>query len=342
EVKEIFNRVKSQIMYRLNNLNKVQLNKEFRIKTECPSELLPDKVKRAKIEVIALKLALAEGTPTLEQKNTAILFGVQKELEKHGLCLKIIRSNIAVFNTCEQTATFSCPRIPKDTDAKIGVRRDPQNAKKKQKIFGCNAVISTSVELDLKLELPVAVTNIAGNGDEGSMLIVNKEQIKPNGFDSKNQCHTFCCFKQCLKMKVPGINNLQKNYDIGACPYIENRNGYSKHMYIKHQPRMQNEIPRGTKRYNDLKQSRSASERANSTIKEDVKVIDKPIVYNKSRADIIVQIAAIALLMHRSMAFIVKSTIFFLKHSVFNTHETMNKTIRPKTPTSTRSQIQLE
>ncbi|MCK5784030.1 MAG: hypothetical protein KAH06_06255, partial [Desulfobacterales bacterium] len=270
EVNEIFNRVKSQIMYRLNNLNKVQLNKEFRIKTECPSDLLPDKVKRAKIEVIALKLALAEGTPTLEQKNTAILFGVQKELEKHGLCLKIIRSKIAAFNTCEHTATFSCPRIPKDTDAKIGVRRNPQNAKKKQKIFGYNAVISTSVELDLKLELPVAVTNIAGNGDEGSMLIVNKEQIhafhdtktyvdladakyditknyehvrktgsipiidynrrrekitsaalrergydtngwpfapcgivtKPNGFDSKNQRHTFCCFKQCLKMKV--------------------------------------------------------------------------------------------------------------------------------------------
>ena len=113
-------------------------------------------------------------------------------------------------------------------------------------------------------------------------------------------------------------------------------------MYIKQQPRMQNEIPRGTKRYNDLKQSRSASERANSTIKEDVKVINKPIVYNKFRADIIVQIAAIALLIQRSMAFIVKTTIFLLKHSEFNTPETMNKKTRQNTPTATRSQIQLE
>jgi len=49
-------------------------------------------------------------------------------------------------------------------------------------------------------------------------------------------------------------------------------------MYIKKQPRLQNQIPRGTKRYNTIKQARSASERANSTIKEDIRILDKPIV----------------------------------------------------------------
>ncbi len=39
-------------------------------------------------------------------------------------------------------------------------------------------MLSTSVELDLKLELPVAATNIAGNGEEGKKIITNTEQIK--------------------------------------------------------------------------------------------------------------------------------------------------------------------
>jgi hypothetical protein len=32
-------------------------------------------------------LAFADGEPSEEQKNTAILFGVEKELEKHQLCI---------------------------------------------------------------------------------------------------------------------------------------------------------------------------------------------------------------------------------------------------------------
>jgi len=55
----------------------------------------------------------------------------------------------------------------------IGVRRDPKNPDKKQKIFGYNLVLSTSVEIHLKIELPVAVTNIAGNAEEGSQIITS-------------------------------------------------------------------------------------------------------------------------------------------------------------------------
>ena len=139
----------------------------------------------------------------------------------------------------------------------------------KEKIFGYNLVLSTSVELHLKIELPVAVTNISGNAEEGAQIIENKEQIhnhhkcqvkidiadakydiisnynyirakgsipiidynrrnedlskqsllnrgydqkgwpfapcglltRPNGFDQKHQRLTFCCFKQCMKLR---------------------------------------------------------------------------------------------------------------------------------------------
>ncbi len=46
-------------------------------------------------------------------------------------------------------------------------------------------------------------------------------------------------------------------------------------MAIKEYPRLINEIPRGSSRYKAIKNLRSASERANSTIKEDIKILDK-------------------------------------------------------------------
>jgi len=301
-----------------------------------------------------MKLGFIDDKPSQNQINTAMFFDVKEELDKNGMFINVIRSNLFEVNLCEGHAKFKCPRIPKDTDARIGVRRDPQNASRKQKIFGYNLVLSTSVELDLKLELPVAATNIAGNGEEGKKIITNTQQItahhgsvtkidiadakydiiknytclrnngsipiidynkrnekltaealrsrgydqngwpfapcgiptKPNGFDRKQKRHTFCCFKQCLNLKAAGIKNIQKGYDIGSCPYIKNKKGFSKHTYIKDNPRLINEIPRGTKRFKMLQQCRSASERVNSVIKEDLKIIDKPImrVFNTAKA----------------------------------------------------------
>ncbi|WP_300465303.1 hypothetical protein [Desulfobacula sp.] len=129
---------------------------------------------------------------------------------------------------------------------------------------------------------------------------------------------------------------------MGSCRYIENRNGYSRHMYIKDQPRLQNQIPRGTKRYNTIKRARSASERANSTIKEDIKIIDKPIIYNKTRADILSQIAAIVLLLHRAMVFIARTTLLLQKCSDSNDPGAINKIVGTPIPKSIRSLIQLE
>ena len=43
-------------------------------------------------------------------------------------------------------------------------------------------------------------------------------------------------------------------------------------------------------------------------------MIDKPIVYNKQRADILAQIATIALLLYRAFAFIVKISMLFANY----------------------------
>ncbi len=280
DVHDIVFRVKRQIMYRLNNLNKINLDKAFKIKCECP--FVPEgKImkKTPKVEVLSMKLGFIDGKPSQNQINTAMLFGAKEELDRQGMFINVTRSNLFEIDPFEGHGKLKCPKIPKDTDARIGVRRDPKNANRKQKIFGYNLVLSTSVELDLKLELPVAATNIAGNGEEGKKIITNTQQIKahhdcqtkidiadakydtienytclrkngsipiidynrrnekitsealrnrgcdqngwpyapcgiptkPNGFDMKHQRHTFCCFKQCLDLKVTCINNIQKD-----------------------------------------------------------------------------------------------------------------------------------
>jgi len=409
-VEDVIGKVTDRILYRLNNLSKNNLGSEVRVYTQCPSDRFPEDVKKPKIELFAFRLAFADGELTEEQRNTAILFGVEEELAKQQLCIETIRSNVSSINFEDGSITIRCPKLPKDTDARIGVRRDPKNPDRKQKIFGYNLVLSTSVEIHLKIELPVAVTNIAGNAEEGSQLIQNKDQIhshhscevnidiadskydittnynyirgkgsipiidynprnedlskqalrnrgydqkgwpfapcglltRPNGFDQKHQRLTFCCFKNCLKLKHKALQDLQSHYNIAQCHHIHNHTGYAKHMYIKDHPRLINEIPRGSKRYNSFKKMRPASERSNSTMKEDLKILDKPRVLNRPRANILAQIAAIVLLLKRAFSFIVRITNQIRKLYKTNDPALKEKLRPPFIPKSIRNIIQLE
>jgi len=418
-VNHVLDKVRNRILYRLNNLDQNNLGSEVRVYTECPSKRFPEKdkndneINKPKIELFAFRLAFADGEPTEEQNNTALLFDVKEELDKQQLCINTLHSNVSNIDFDNGTMTISCPKLPKDTDARIGVRRDPKNPDKLQKIFGYNLVLSTSVELHLQIELPVAVTNISGNAEEGSQIIKNKEQIhnhhsaatnkvkidiadakydiiknynyirnkgsipiidynvrneklskqdllnrgydqkgwpfapcglltRPNGFDKKHQRLTFCCFKQCLKLRPKAMENLNVHHNIAMCPHIKNQTGFSKHMYVKEHPRLVNEIPRGSKRYKTIKKIRSASERANSTMKEDQKILDKPRVMNRSRANVLAQMAAIALLLKRAFSFIIKTTNLFRKFHKSNDPKIKEKLRPPSIPKSILSLIQLE
>jgi len=242
-------------------------------------------------------------------------------------------------------------------------------------------VFSTSVELHLGIELPVAANNIAGNAEEADFLIKNSHQVhkhhkcrvkidiadakydalknyayirakgsipiidynvrneslsketilqrgydqngrpfapcgllcRPNGFDEKRGRLTFCCFKQCLTLKYKALENLKGRFDIATCPHLQNQTGFVRHMYVKDHPRLINEIPRGSKRYKDIKKLRSASERINSALKEDLKILDRPRVLNRHRSNILAQMAEIVLLLKRAFSFIVKVSMLMRK-----------------------------
>jgi len=113
-------------------------------------------------------------------------------------------------------------------------------------------------------------------------------------------------------------------------------------MYVKEHPRLINEIARGSKRYNTLKKMRPASERSNSTMKEDLKILDKPRVLNGPRADILAQIAAIVLLLKRAFSFIVRITTQIRKLRHTNDPSVKEKLNPPFIAKSIRNIIQLE
>jgi hypothetical protein len=410
EANDVIDRVKKQVFYRLNNLAKVDLEKPFKIKIDCPCDTLPEKVKRPRIEALVMKISVMDDAMSQNQIHTAMLFGVKEQLDKQGLCLNTIRTNIAELAPDLDRIILRCPKIPTDTDARIGVRNDPKNSARKQKIFGYNMVLSTSVELDLKLELPVGVVNMAGNGKEGEKIITLGQQTRShhdcrpkidiadakydntenytflrdngsipiidynarrenltakalrergydrngwpyapcgmptrtNGFDAARQRLTFCCMKQCLKLKAPGIRILDKAYDIKACNHLKKTCGYTTHSFIHQHPRLLNEIPRGTRLYNEIKRCRSASERSNSTVKETLNILEKPIVYNKVRADILVQIATIVLLLYRAFAFIVKISMLFMKYRETQDPDIAKKLQAFEVPKAIRNIIQRE
>lgn len=173
----IIENVKQRVRRRLATPERIIPGKEIRIKAPCPSLNFPEDGPRPKVEVLALSLEQAD----IEKASIwNQIFGLKEELKKAGLDIIPKRGFLSKIVMGDSSRTdsffFRCPKLPSDTDARIGVRRNPQNPNRKEKIFGFNAVIDTSIELSLGIELPVACTTIAGNAEEGRHFITNRKQ----------------------------------------------------------------------------------------------------------------------------------------------------------------------
>ena len=407
EFKGIIENVRRRILYRLNNPEKIVPGKEIRIRVECPSPNFPPDVQRPKVEV--LTLSLEEANPEKPSIFNQI-FGLKEKLQNAGLDLVAKRGVLTKIVTGDNTESdsffFRCPKLPSDMDARIGVRRNPQNPNKKQKIFGFDAIIDTSIELTLGIELPVACTTIAGNAEEGRHYVTNKKQIlehhgktskidigdgkydelhnyefsrangaipiiyynprnenlttaalkergydqngwpyapcgiltRPNGFDSNCQRASFSCRRQCLSSKEPRIIEYAQD-----CPHWINYHGFTKHMSLRQFPRLITELIRGTYRYRKLKALRSASERMNSSAKDDFCILTKPKIRGLKSAGVVAQRAVIVVLIKRIARFIVKVTLAF-RQKIQNNKSPPQRILipAPKVPTFIHNLIQRE
>jgi len=215
EFKGIIENVRQRILYRLADPARIIPGKEIRIKVPCPSSNFPDDVKRPNVEVLTLFLKEADRAERPSVFNR--IFALEKELHETRLDLMVKKGVITRIEIRESISSdaffFRCPKLPADMEARIGIRRDPQNPNRKQKIFGFNAIIDTSIELELGLELPVACTTIAGNAEEGRHFISNREQVlQHHGQTSKIDL---------ADAKYDELNNYAFSRSQGAIPIID-------------------------------------------------------------------------------------------------------------------------
>ena len=380
EFKGLIENVRRRILYKLKDPHRVMVGREIKVRVDCPSTRFPDPIPKPKVELLTLSLKVADP----EQPNPFNkIFGVEDELKAQGLDLVIRKINFHSISLDQiDSFFFRCPKLPSDTEARIGVRRNPKNPDKVEKVFGYNAILTTSIELSLGLELPVGCLTISGNAEEGNQFIPLKKQLsnhhphtkidladakydelhnyeyartagsiplidynvrnenvsleglklrgynkngwpfapcgllcRPNGFDPKFQRATFTCQRQCV---LSQDEKLRKYSD--SCPFFINYYGFIKHMSITQHPRLITEIIRGTPRYQKLRSLRPASERTNSTAKEDLDILSKPRVRGLKRAAILSQLTLMAILLRRVAQFIIKVTLTVRKERIKNPH----------------------
>ena len=378
EFRGLIENVRRRILYKLQDPKRLALGKEIKVRVDCPSTRFPEGVLKPKVDLLTLSLKIADP----EQPNPfSKIFGVDELLKPHGLDVSVRKTHLHSISLDQiDSFFFRCPKLPSDRDARIGVRRNPKNPDRLEKIFGYNAIITTSIELSLGIELPVGCLNISGNAEEGNQFIPLKEQLsrhhpntkvdladakydelhnyeyarkmgsiplidynvrnenvsadslklrgydrngwpfapcgvlcRPNGFDPNCQRATFTCQRQCVLSQEDKLKEYSQ-----SCPFFINYHGFIKHMPIKQHPRLITEIIRGTPRYQTLRSLRPASERLNSTAKEDLEILNKPKVRGLKRAGILAQLTLIAILLKRVSQFIIKVTLAVRKERIKN------------------------
>lgn len=181
--RDLISEIRRKILKLLENPETIPLDKEKRAFVKCPRrQCLPRDVNPPSIEIMAYKLVPFNPELFNEKDQTAKFLGVEEALSKAKLMLVPLRSNISlVLLDLENNPVYvRCPKVPADLDAKIGYRRSKYNPNKKEKVFGFQAVITTSVEPKLGIELPVACVPTLASEQDGSYFISSRFQIKFN------------------------------------------------------------------------------------------------------------------------------------------------------------------
>lgn len=379
---DFISKTRARILRLLEDPASIPVNKEMRSYAKCPKVTLPNDIKPPSIQVCAFKIVPYNPEAFNEKDQTSRLFGLEEELKKNNLMLVSLRSNISKIelNLIDNPVYVKCPRMPYDLDAKVGYRRSKYNPNKKERVFGYQVVISTSIEPETGLEIPIACVTRPGSSKDGNYFIHLKEQIKwqhpglktyldiadsgfdekanydyaraedsipifdynvrsedltqdslykrgynqdgwpyapckavcrPNGYDKEHKRLSFVCNKQCFKSIQGSVPE-----PITNCPHLANSLGFATHRAITENSRLLCEIPRGIKRWKQIRNLRPASERTNSTAKADLDILAHPQVIGLERAKILGQLACIVVLLKRFLSFVVKITVTLRKFRI--------------------------
>jgi hypothetical protein len=81
----------------------------------------------------------------------------------------------------------SCPKMPSDLEAKIGVHVDTKNPDKKEEVFGYLHLNTTDLNPELGLELPLGNSTYPGNTKEGTEFIAHRSKLAVPGRPGQKQ-----------------------------------------------------------------------------------------------------------------------------------------------------------
>jgi hypothetical protein len=113
---------------------------------------------------------------------TLKLLDIEDELKEHNLSLKY---HSHIVEVSQNTYTIRCPKLPKDTDARVGVRPSKLFPDKIERVFGYNAMTTTLVNPVLGLELPAGSITGPASMYEGNFFPDLRKSIAQRHSDLK-------------------------------------------------------------------------------------------------------------------------------------------------------------
>jgi hypothetical protein len=78
---------------------------------------------------------------------------------------------------CQGELLGSCPKVPSDLEAKVGVHVDNKNPSKKETVFGYVHLKTTDINRELALELPLGNSTYPADANEGSEFLAHRTTL---------------------------------------------------------------------------------------------------------------------------------------------------------------------
>jgi len=122
---------------------------------------------------------LSSRRKTKKRSELAYILGLDKRLSQQELYLKLLHSCASKIDLTQDEPLIyvRCPRIPADLEAKIGYKRSNHNPHKKVKVFSYQAMITTNIQVEIGLELPIGCITTSADKLDGPYLIPEREKL---------------------------------------------------------------------------------------------------------------------------------------------------------------------
>ncbi len=153
-----------------------------RLQLICPFPEVVEKVREAtakkgapkdpKVALLEIETVAEDNASTAQRQHVAKLLGLSPE-EVPPLHMKWCHLSQGQGGEL----VGSCPKMPSDLEAKIGVHVDTKNPDKKEEIFGYVHLKTTDLNPELALELPIGNSTDPANAKEGTGFIPHRRKL---------------------------------------------------------------------------------------------------------------------------------------------------------------------